>query len=54
MAKATRSTLINRIHGWVSDNMATQPFIQVKEFEVLLHESRTTVPKFFLHISNDK
>jgi hypothetical protein len=32
----------------------TQGLNQVKEFEKLLYESGTTIPKFFLHISKDE
>ena len=47
MAKATRSTLITRIHGWVSDNMVRQRFKQINEFEELIHESGTTILSSF-------
>ena len=46
--------LITRVHGWVSDKVVKQRFIQIKEFEELLHESGTTILKFFLHISKDE
>ena len=46
--------LITRVHGWVSDKVVTQRFNQIKEFEELLHESGTTILKFFLHISKDE
>lgn len=46
--------LITRVHGWVSDKVVKQRFNQIKEFEELLHESGTTVLKFFLHISKDE
>ena len=46
--------LITRVHGWVSDKVVTQRFNQIKEFEQLLHESGTTILKFFLHISKDE
>lgn len=43
--------LITRVHGWISDKVAKQRFNQIKEFEELLHETGTTILKFFLHIS---
>jgi len=46
--------LITRVHGWVSDKVVKQRFIQIKEFEELLQESGTTILKFFLHISKDE
>jgi PPK2 family polyphosphate:nucleotide phosphotransferase len=46
--------LITRVHGWVSDKVVKQRFNQIKEFEELLHESGTTILKFFLHISKDE
>ena len=46
--------LITRVHGLVSDKVVTQRFNQIKEFEELLHESGTTILKFFLHISKDE
>ena len=46
--------LITRVHGWVSDKVVKQRFNQIKEFEELLHESGTTMRKFFLHISKDE
>jgi len=36
------------------DKVVKQRFIQIKEFEELLHESGTTILKFFLHISKDE
>ncbi len=46
--------LITRVHGRVSDKVVKQRFNQIKEFEELLHESGTTILKFFLHISKDE
>jgi PPK2 family polyphosphate:nucleotide phosphotransferase len=46
--------LITRVHGWVSDEVVKQRFNQIKEFEELLHESGTTILKFFLHISKNE
>src|SRR4030066_1317540 len=46
--------LITRVHGLVSDKVVKQRFNQIKEFEELLYESRTTILKFFLHISKDE
>jgi PPK2 family polyphosphate:nucleotide phosphotransferase len=46
--------LITRVHGWVSDKVATQRVDQIKEFEDLLYENGTTILKFFLHISKDE
>ena len=46
--------LITRVHGWVSDKVVTQRFNQIKAFEELLHESGTTILKFFLHISKEE
>ena len=46
--------LITRVHGWVADKVVQQRFNQIKEFEALLHESGTTILKFFLHISKDE
>jgi PPK2 family polyphosphate:nucleotide phosphotransferase len=46
--------LITRVHGLVSDKIVKQRFNQIKEFEELLHESGTTILKFFLHISKDE
>jgi len=46
--------LITRVHGWVSDKVVKQRFNQIKEFEEMLHESGTTILKFFLHISKDE
>jgi PPK2 family polyphosphate:nucleotide phosphotransferase len=46
--------LITRVHGWVSAKVLKQRFNQINEFEALLHESGTTILKFFLHISKDE
>jgi PPK2 family polyphosphate:nucleotide phosphotransferase len=46
--------LITRVHGWVSDQVVKQRFHQIKAFEELLHESGTTILKFFLHISKEE
>jgi PPK2 family polyphosphate:nucleotide phosphotransferase len=46
--------LITRVHGWVSDKVVKRRFNQIKEFEELLHESGTTILKFFLHISKNE
>ena len=46
--------LITRVHGWVSKKVVQQRFNQIKEFEALLHESGTTILKFFLHISKNE
>ena len=46
--------LITRVHGIVSDKMATQRFSQINDFERLLQENGTTILKFFLHISKDE
>ena len=46
--------LITRVHGLVSSTVVRQRFNQIKEFEELLHESGTTILKFFLHISKDE
>ncbi len=35
-ANGTRSVLITRVHGWVSDKVVQQRFNQIKEFEELL------------------
>ena len=53
-ANGTRSVLITRVHGLVSDKVVTQRFKQIKEFEELLYESGTTMLKFFLHISKEE
>ena len=46
--------LITRVHGLISDKVATQRINQIKEFEELLYENGTSVLKFFLHISKDE
>ena len=46
--------LIPRVHGIVSDKVATQRFAQINDFERLLQQNGTTVLKFFLHISKDE
>lgn len=46
--------LITRVHGMISDKMATQRFGQINDFERLLQQNGTTVLKFFLHISKDE
>jgi PPK2 family polyphosphate:nucleotide phosphotransferase len=46
--------LITRVHGWISDKVATQRFNQIKEFEELLSETGTAILKFFLYISKDE
>lgn len=46
--------LITRVHGLVSDKVVKQRFTQINEFEELLTENRTTILKFFLHISKDE
>src|SRR3989442_1160627 len=46
--------LITRIQGWVSDKVVTRQFNQIIKFEELPRESGKTIPKFFLHISNDE
>jgi PPK2 family polyphosphate:nucleotide phosphotransferase len=46
--------LITRVHGRISEKVVRQRFNQIKEFEELLHESGTTILKFFLHISKDE
>lgn len=46
--------LITRVHGLVSKQTVKRRFEQIREFEELLHESGTTIVKFFLHISKDE
>ncbi|HEX3203877.1 MAG TPA: polyphosphate kinase 2 family protein [Nitrospiraceae bacterium] len=46
--------LITRVHGMVSDKVATQRFRHINDFERLLHENGTTIVKCFLHISKDE
>jgi len=46
--------LITRVHGWISDKVARQRFIQIKEFEELLYENGTAILKFFLYISKEE
>jgi PPK2 family polyphosphate:nucleotide phosphotransferase len=46
--------LITRVHGLISDKQVAQRFDQINEFEELLHESGTSVLKFFLHISKEE
>jgi polyphosphate kinase 2 (PPK2 family) len=46
--------LITRVHGWISNKVATQRFNQIKEFEELLSETGTAILKFFLYISKDE
>ncbi len=46
--------LVTRVHGAVSGKLARQRFDQINEFEHMLHQSGTTILKFFLHISRDE
>lgn len=43
--------LITRVHGWVSDQVATRRFEQIRAFEEMLVENGTAILKFFLYIS---
>ncbi len=46
--------LITRVHGMISDKVASRRFEQIREFEELLWENGTAVIKLFLHISKDE
>lgn len=46
--------LITRVHKMISAKVEAQRLNQIKEFEELLTENRTTILKFFLHISKNE
>jgi len=46
--------LVVRVHQLVHDKVWKKRYEQINEFERLLHESGTTILKFFLHISKDE
>ncbi len=46
--------LITRVHRMISEEVASQRFIQINNFEDMLAENGTTILKFFLHISKDE
>jgi PPK2 family polyphosphate:nucleotide phosphotransferase len=46
--------LITRVHGLISDKLATERFELIKQFEKMLAQTGTTILKFFLHISKDE
>jgi PPK2 family polyphosphate:nucleotide phosphotransferase len=46
--------LVTRVHGLVSDKLATQRFKHIKNFEKFLAQTETTVLKFYLHISKEE
>jgi PPK2 family polyphosphate:nucleotide phosphotransferase len=46
--------LVTRVHGQITDKVADQRYMHINNFERLLAQSRTTVVKFFLHISKDE
>jgi PPK2 family polyphosphate:nucleotide phosphotransferase len=43
--------LITRVHNHISEKVARQRLIQIKNFETMLEENGTAILKFFLHIS---
>jgi PPK2 family polyphosphate:nucleotide phosphotransferase len=46
--------LVVRVHGQLSKDELAERFHQINHFEKLLYENRTTILKFFLHISKDE
>jgi len=46
--------VITRVHGLISGKVATRRFSHINDFERLLHDTGTTMVKFFLHISKDE
>jgi PPK2 family polyphosphate:nucleotide phosphotransferase len=46
--------VITRVHGLLSDKVATRRFSHINDFERLLHDNGTTTLKFYLHISKDE
>ena len=43
--------LVTRVHGTISDKLATQRYQQINQFEEMLHDNGVTILKFYLHIS---
>ena len=43
--------LIQRVHKWIDEDTVQKRFQHINDFEQLLTDSKTTVIKFFLHIS---
>jgi PPK2 family polyphosphate:nucleotide phosphotransferase len=47
--------LIQRVHNWIDEKRVFQRFKHINQFEELLvEENKTTVIKFFLHVSKDE
>src|SRR5919112_4850861 len=46
------AVLVERVKGIVSPEVVASRYPHINDFELLLHQSRTFVVKFFLHISN--
>jgi PPK2 family polyphosphate:nucleotide phosphotransferase len=46
--------VITRVHGIVSEKVVEQRVRHIRRFEELLHDTGTTILKFFLHISKDE
>ena len=46
--------VITRVHGLISDKIATKRFAHINDFERLLHDNGTTILKYYLHISKDE
>jgi PPK2 family polyphosphate:nucleotide phosphotransferase len=48
------SVLIARVHGTITKKVWLRRYKEIEHFERLLHEDRTIVIKFFLHIGKDE
>ncbi|MCL1856510.1 MAG: polyphosphate kinase 2 family protein [Kiritimatiellaeota bacterium] len=48
------NVLVVRVHGKLSKKELHQRYAFINDFERLLHDNRTTVVKFFLHISKEE
>ena len=46
--------VIQRVHGWVTDDVIKQRYGHISNFEKLLSDSGVTVLKFYLHVSKEE
>ena len=48
------SVLVEKVHGFVSGKQLEKRYGFINDFEEILHSNRTTIVKFFLHISKEE
>ena len=48
------SVLVEKVHGFISGKRLQQRYDFINSFEEILHSNRTTILKFFLHISKEE